>query len=86
MVVASVGLATTAHAGALGAAGAPLSAPSPTPSPTTAGAAVPGPDDLSEGQLRAFERDLGLDAAGVADRLALDAATATVERALSDGL
>ncbi|MGW9416435.1 ricin-type beta-trefoil lectin domain protein [Cellulosimicrobium funkei] len=86
VVVASVGLATTAHADALGPAGAPLSAPSPSPSPTTASPAAPAPDDLSEGQLRALERDLGLDAAGVADRLALDAATATVERALSDGL
>lgn len=41
---------------------------------------------LPSGQLRALERDLGLDPAEVDDRLALDAATATVERALSGEL
>ncbi|WP_225872993.1 ricin-type beta-trefoil lectin domain protein [Cellulosimicrobium composti] len=82
VVVASVGLATAASASA--PAGTPTSAGSAVPA-LLAGP-VPSPDDLSPGQLHALERDLGLDAAGVADRLALDAATGAVEQALSGGL
>ena len=60
VIAASVGIATSANASA--AFAAPSTIGSETPALLTG--PVPGPDDLSPGQLRALERDLGLDADG----------------------
>ncbi len=86
VLVASAGLAETAWASAPPTQTVSLSAPGSAPGRATTPTTDRASGGPPAGQLRALELDLGLDPAEVDDRLALDAATATVERTLSGEL
>ncbi len=80
-LAAGLGLVVAGVATAAGAAGA--TGTTPTGAATAPAVAVPTSAELPAGQVRALTRDLGLDPAEIDDRLALDAVTGAVERALS---
>ncbi|MFD6031376.1 alpha-lytic protease prodomain-containing protein [Cellulosimicrobium funkei] len=86
VLVASAGLTEAARASTPRPESTSVSAPGAASGRATGHATGRTSGGLPSGQLRALERDLGLDPAEVDDRLALDAATATVERALSGEL